>query len=294
MSASAKTMLGFLPPSSRATFFTVRGGRGHEPAAGLHAAGERDQVDARVARPAGAPASGPAPSTRLPTPAGSPASSRSRIRWMRGVGGELAGLEHEGVAGGQAGRDLPRGLQQRVVPGGDQPADADRLVHDPADDVGVAGVDDAAGVLGGDAAVVAEDRGHVGDVVPALDQALAGVLRLGQRDLLGVALEEVGGAQQEVAALAGGRRGPGAVVEGAVRRGDREVGVGRGRPRRPRRRACRRRGSGSRVGLRPRRPPRPRPRRAQASAAPSPLLATDELRDLQPIAHAATIRMNGG
>ena len=72
--------------------------------------------------------------------------------------GELAGLEHEGVARGQARRDLPGGLQQRVVPRRDQPADADRLVHDAADHVRPAGVDDPAGVLGRDVGVVPEHR----------------------------------------------------------------------------------------------------------------------------------------
>ena len=95
--------------------------------------------------------------------------------------GELARLEHEGVAGGQAGRDLPGHLEQRVVPRRDQRAHADRLVHDPADHVGVAGVDHPAGVLGGDPAVVAEDRDHVVHVVVALDQPLAGVEGLGGR-----------------------------------------------------------------------------------------------------------------
>ncbi len=84
----------------------------------------------------GAPTSGPAPSTRLATPAGSPASSSARISRIDGRRRQLAGLEDERVAGQQGRSDLPRRLQQRVVPRRDQAAHADRLVHHPADGVG--------------------------------------------------------------------------------------------------------------------------------------------------------------
>ena len=46
----------------------------------------------RGSEESGAPASGPAPSTRFPTPAGSPASSSSRIRWMAECGVSSLGL----------------------------------------------------------------------------------------------------------------------------------------------------------------------------------------------------------
>ena len=172
-----------------------------------------------------APASGPAPSTRLPTPAGSPASSSSRIRWMLVCGVSSLGLSTKVLPAARQGATFQLRLEQRVVPRRDQPADAERLVDDPADHVGVAGVDDPAGVLGGDPAVVAEHRDHVGDVVLALDQALAGVRGLGLGHGVHVTLEQVGGAEQEVAALAGGRRRPRSLVEGAVRRVDRGRGV---------------------------------------------------------------------
>ena len=107
-SASAKTMLGFLPPSSRATFFTVAGGGGHDPLAGLEPAGERDQVDAGVLAERGAGARARRRAPGWPTPGGQPGLLEQAHQQDRGVRGELAGLEHEGVAGGQAGRDLPR------------------------------------------------------------------------------------------------------------------------------------------------------------------------------------------
>ena len=161
------------------------------------------------------------------------------------------GLSTKVLPAARQGATFQDDLEQRVVPRRDQAADADRLVHDPADHVGVAGVDDPAGVLGGDPAVVAEDRDDVGDVVLALDQPLAGVERLQPGDGVGVALEQVGDAEQQVAALAGGRARPGPVVEGAraPRRSPRRCP--RGRPRRPRPPASRRPGSGSR-GARPR------------------------------------------
>ena len=49
---------------------------------------------------------------------------------QRGQRGELGGLEHDGVAGGDGGQDLPGRHLQRVVPRGDRPDDADRLAAD--------------------------------------------------------------------------------------------------------------------------------------------------------------------
>ena len=191
------------------------GGRRHDAPAGLHAAGERDHVHPGVlgeqrARLRPGTEDQVADAGRQPGLLEQAHQVDARVRC------QLARLEHEGVTGRQARRDLPAGLQQRVVPGRDQAADAERLVDDPADHVGVAGVDDPTGVLGGGPAVVTEHRDHVGDVVPALDQALARVRGLGLRDRVGVPLEQVGGAEQEVASLTGGRRGPGSLVEGAV------------------------------------------------------------------------------
>ena len=128
-----------------------RGGGGHDPPAGLEAAGERDQVDARVASTSGAPASGPAPSTRLPTPAGRPASSSSRIRWMAVCGVSSLGLRTKVLPAARQGATFQDDLEQRVVPRRDQAADADRLVDDPADARRALPVSTiAAGVLGGE------------------------------------------------------------------------------------------------------------------------------------------------
>ena len=186
--------------------------------------------------------------------------------------GELARLEHERVAGRQARRDLPGGLEERVVPRGDQAADADGLVHDPADDVGVAGVDHPAGLLGRDPAVVAEHRGDVGDVVLALDEALAGVERLQpgeQRRRRGRSGRRPPAAGRPGRAPGAAARRPGG-TRGAPRRWP--ARCPRRWPRRPRRPGSRRPGSGSRGALHPARsstrrrgralPPDPLPARA--------------------------------
>ncbi len=90
-SASAKTMFGFLPPSSSAIFFTVP-----EAAA---------MIRLPVARPpvketrstlgsslSGAPAFGPSPTTRFATPSGTPASASSFIRWIAVCGESSLGF----------------------------------------------------------------------------------------------------------------------------------------------------------------------------------------------------------
>ena len=90
-SASAKTMLGFLPPSSSAIFFTVP-----DAVAMIRLPVPRPPVketrSTRGSSLSSAPACGPSPSTRLATPAGTPASSSSRIRWMAVWGESSLGL----------------------------------------------------------------------------------------------------------------------------------------------------------------------------------------------------------
>ena len=142
-SASAKTMLGFLPPSSSATFFTVP-----EATAMIRLPVSRPPVNetrsTRGSSLSGAPACGPVADHEVADPGRQAGLVEQPHQVDRGVRRELAGLEHEGAAGRERRRDLPGDLEQRVVPGRDQPADADGLVHDPADHVGAAGVDDPA------------------------------------------------------------------------------------------------------------------------------------------------------
>ncbi len=110
-SASAKTMLGFLPPSSSATFFTIAGRlppSSRRPI--LQAAGEGDQVDVRMVGERGAPPPDRRPAPRLAVPGGSPASASSPDQVDRGVRGQLAGSlgTKEGVSGRERGATLTR------------------------------------------------------------------------------------------------------------------------------------------------------------------------------------------
>ncbi|GGY15389.1 hypothetical protein GCM10010510_71380 [Streptomyces anandii JCM 4720] len=77
-SASAKITLGFLPPSSSATFFTVAAAAAmiRLPVSGPPV---KETMSTAGFSESGAPTSGPGPRTRLPAPAGSPASSSARI-----------------------------------------------------------------------------------------------------------------------------------------------------------------------------------------------------------------------
>ena len=181
-SASAKTMFGLLPPSSIAIFFMLTA------------------APRTSARPASMPPVSEMRSTSglsasaWPTRVartedevarrrrGTPASSSSRVRWIAVSGVTGRGLHDRGAAGRERRRDLPAQLQERVVPRPDEPAHADRLVDDPADDVRVAGVHEPPGLLVGEVGVVAEDARDVGDVPAALAHGLAGVagLRGGQ------------------------------------------------------------------------------------------------------------------
>ena len=99
-----------------------RGGRGHHPSPGHQTAGEGDQVDARVLDQRGRGV-GPGAEDEVADAGGQAGLLEQPHQDDAGVRRELARLEHEGVAGREAGRDLPGGLQERVVPGCDQRAD---------------------------------------------------------------------------------------------------------------------------------------------------------------------------
>ena len=77
MSASAKMMFGFLPPSSRATFFTVGAAAAMivRPVSTPPVKETRSTSGALVIA---APTVAPGPRTRLATPSGSPSSTRVR------------------------------------------------------------------------------------------------------------------------------------------------------------------------------------------------------------------------
>ena len=119
---------GALPPSSRCTRLTsVRRARG-DLHAGAHRAGDR-RPSAGVGCSTSAGRCRGRRMTTLSTPGGrnsAAISASSSVALGRGV----ARLEHDGVAGGERGRDLPHRHHQRVVPRRDLADDADRLAPD--------------------------------------------------------------------------------------------------------------------------------------------------------------------
>ena len=90
-SASAKTMLGFLPPSSRAIFFTV-GAAAAMMRRPVSRPPVKDTMSTSGSVVSGAPTAGPVPRTRLAAPSGSPASASRRMRWMAVWGVSSLGL----------------------------------------------------------------------------------------------------------------------------------------------------------------------------------------------------------
>ncbi len=189
-----------------------RGGLGDLGAAD-QAAGEGDQVDVGVLGEPGADRV-PGAGDEVGHARGQAGLGQQVDQGDGGHRGDLAGLDHEGVAGGERWGDLPARLEERVVPGGDQRADADRFVDDHAVDVGRARVDDPARGLGGyQVGEVAEGVGDAGDVDAALLDGLARVPALQQAELLAVAHQQVGHAAQQGGALGDRGARPGALVE---------------------------------------------------------------------------------
>ena len=142
-SASSNTMFGLLPPISRATFLKLTAAPRQQRPARLVAAGQRDEVDVRAVGERLADASA-RPEDEVDD-AGRDAGLLEQAGQVdRRQRRDLGRLHDRRVPGGERRRDLPADLEERVVPRPDQPADADRLVDDPADGVRVAGVDEAA------------------------------------------------------------------------------------------------------------------------------------------------------
>ena len=116
----------------------------------------------------------------------------------------VTGLEHDGVTGGQGGRDLPDRHHHRVVPRRDLPDDADRFAADVRGEAGH--------VLPG-AAAFEQTRG-TGEEPDLVQRGwhllragqlhrLAGVLALGLDDVVGAGLHGVGELEQHALAVRG-------------------------------------------------------------------------------------------
>ena len=159
-SASAKTMFGLLPPSSRATFFMLPAApRSRARPASMPPVSEMRSTSGLSA--SAWPTRPPGPRTRLTTPAGDAGLLEQPGQVDRGQRRDRRRLHDRGVAGRERRRDLPRQLEQRVVPRRDERADADRLVDDPRPDGRVVlGRRVRVVVLGREVGVVAEARGR--------------------------------------------------------------------------------------------------------------------------------------
>ena len=214
-SASAKKMFGDLPPSSSEIFFSV-------------SAAPRMIVLPTSALPVNAilstsgcstiaaPAVSPSPVTMLTTPGGRPASAKLEASCERGQRRLLGRLQHRRAAGADRRRELPRRHQQRVVPRDDLAGDADRLAQREAHRV-VGHRDHVAVDLGGQAAVVLEAGGDVGDVELGFDDRLAGVARFELGELVGAVAHDLRQLEQHAAAVLRGGVLPRALVERRAR-----------------------------------------------------------------------------
>src|SRR5581483_3158767 len=177
-SASANTMLADLPPSSSVTRLMVAAAR---------SAIRRPTADVQHAL-------------------GQAGLERDPLELERGERGELRWLEHDRVARGERGGDLPAGDREREVPGDDQPDHPERLaeghVHAALDG------DRLAEQPLGCPRVVAEGGDDRRDLAARVrGDRLADVPRLEAGELLEASLDRVGDPQQEAGSV-GGRDSP--------------------------------------------------------------------------------------
>ena len=135
----------------------------------------------------------------------------------------LGGLEHDGAAGGERGRALPRREHERRVPRGDHDGRAARVAHHAVG--GAVRLPDALRVLTGEVGVGAEVAGSATDhagLERALEHRHVPALDLG--DVVDVLIDQVGQAVQIRGTPLGAERGPGG--EGADGGADRGIGGG--------------------------------------------------------------------
>jgi hypothetical protein len=148
---------------------------------------------------------------------------------QRGQRRVLRRLEHDAVARGERRADLPRRHVERVVPGRDRGAHAERLAHDRRAQPG----DVLAGRLALEGARGAGEEAQVVDGQGQVErrrelQRLAGVGALHARELVGALLEQAGQMVEHGGALARGDAAPVAPLEGGLGGGDGAVGIGGG------------------------------------------------------------------
>jgi hypothetical protein len=124
------------------------------------------------------------------------------------------GLQHDGAARGQGGRQLPRRHEQRVVPGNDLRADADRLLQRVRQQRAADRIR-AAGDRAHDRREEAEVLDRAGDLGLDRRDRLADIAGLELGELAAVRLDRVGEGVEQTCALVRRRAAPGAVERGA-------------------------------------------------------------------------------
>ncbi len=145
------------------------------------------------------PTTEPLPTSDVEDALGDPRLERELGEQQRRQRRQLGRLQHDGVAAGESGSELPGGDVEREVPRGDQPDDAERLTEGEVDAAGDG--DRLAEVLVDGAGVVVEDLGDHADLAPRAADRLADIARLDPRQLLGVLLDERGEPAQEPRAV---------------------------------------------------------------------------------------------
>src|SRR5580698_3707086 len=137
----------------------------------------------------------------------------------------LSGLENAGATGRKRGREFPCGHEQRVVPRNDLAGYANGLAQREAERVGGNGIHAAKNFVG-EAAVVLEASGDVGDVVLGFDDGLASIAAFDFGKLGGVLADFLGELKKDAASVLCGGGGPWAGVESGARGFYREIDVG--------------------------------------------------------------------
>ena len=222
MSASAKTMLGLLPPSSRVSRFTRSA-----HLAMICLPTRVDPVKTILATPgcstSALPATSPAPGSTWKRCSGRPASRASPGEPEGGERGGLGGFEEDGVAGGEGGGGAPGRDRHREVPRGDHSDDAERFEEGEVD--AARHGDLASRQAFHSPGRVVQQVPDVGGLPARVAQGVAGFGDLQEGQFLGVFVDADGEAAQQAGAVAGCQGGPGALggrgpCDGGVHLGD--------------------------------------------------------------------------